>query len=137
MVARYNQPLEQPTAAEELLFHAGQLPGARHFAVERAARLGLSGVRLEDVVLVVAELTTNSVVHGGGLGTLRVWAEEGRVVCEVRDRGHLDDPLAGRRPPARDLLGGRGLLMVHYLADLVRIHTGPDGTAVRCYISRG
>jgi anti-sigma regulatory factor (Ser/Thr protein kinase) len=135
VVARYNQPLEQPAAAEELLFHADQLPDARHFAVGHAARLGLSGIRLEDVALIVAELTANSVVHGGGFGTLRMWADDGQVVCEVRDHGHLSDPLAGRRPPARDQIGGRGLLLVHFLADLVRIHTGPDGTAVRCYIS--
>jgi anti-sigma regulatory factor (Ser/Thr protein kinase) len=136
VVAAYNQPLEQPAAAEELVFQAGQLPEARQFAVGQAARFDLSGVRLEDVALIVAELTTNSVVHGGGSGTLRVWAEDGHVVCEVRDHGHLHDPLAGRRPPARDKLGGRGLLLVHSLADLVRIHTTPEGTAVRCYIGR-
>jgi anti-sigma regulatory factor (Ser/Thr protein kinase) len=136
VVARYNQPLEQPAAAEELVFQAGELPRARHFAVEQAARFDLSGVRLEDVALIVAELTTNSVVHGGGSGTLRVWAEDSHVVCEVRDPGHLNDPLAGRRPPERDTLGGRGLLLVHTLADLVRIHTSSEGTAVRCYVSR-
>jgi len=48
----------------------------------------------------------------------------------------LNDPLAGRRPPAREKLGGRGLLLVHSLADLVRIHTGLDGTAVRCYLGQ-
>ncbi|MEV7735873.1 sensor histidine kinase [Streptomyces sp. NPDC088921] len=136
VVARYNQPLEQPAAAEELVFQADQLPGARHFAVEQAARFGLSGGRLEDVALIVAELTTNSVVHGGGSGVLRVWADGEQVVCEVRDHGNLDDPLAGRRPPARDKPGGRGLLLVHSLADLVRLHTGPDGTAVRCYLGQ-
>ncbi|MFJ4205510.1 anti-sigma factor RsbA family regulatory protein [Streptomyces sviceus] len=134
VVDRYNQPLEQPAAAEELVFQAGHLPRARRFAVEQAARFGLSGVRLEDVALIVAELTTNSVVHGGGSGTLRVWADDSQVVCEVHDHGYLGDPLAGRRPPARDKLGGRGLLLVHTLADLVRVHTGPDGTTVRCYI---
>ncbi|MER0449596.1 sensor histidine kinase [Streptomyces sp. Edi4] len=136
VVARYNQPLEQPGAAEELAFHAGLLPDVRHFAVDQAARFGLSGTRLEDVALIVAELTTNSVRHGGGSGSLRMWTDGGQVVCEVQDSGHLDDPLVGRRPPARDQLGGRGLLMVHYLADLVRIHTGPEGTAIRCYINR-
>ncbi|MFI8067828.1 anti-sigma factor RsbA family regulatory protein [Streptomyces sp. NPDC086033] len=136
VVARYNQPLEQPAAAEELAFQADRLPGARHFAVERAARFGLSGGRLEDVALIVAELTTNSVVHGGGSGVLRVWAEGDQVVCEVRDHGNLDDPLAGRRPPAREKPGGRGLLLVHSLADLVRLHTGPDGTTVRCYLGQ-
>ncbi|MDQ0905973.1 anti-sigma factor RsbA family regulatory protein [Streptomyces canus] len=136
VVARYNQPLEQPAAAGELVFQAGQLPSARLFAVERAARFGLSGTRLEDMALIVAELTTNSVVHGGGSGVLRVWADGGQVVCEVRDHGELNDPLAGRCPPAQDTPGGRGLLLVHSLADLVRIHTGPDGTAIRCYIGQ-
>lgn len=136
VVARYNQPLEQPAAAEELAFQADQLPGARRFAVGQASRFGLSGGRLEDVALIVAELTTNSVLHGGGSGVLRVWAEGGQVVCEVRDHGNLDDPLAGRRPPARDRPGGRGLLLVHSLADLVRLHTGPGGTAVRCYLGQ-
>lgn len=82
----------------------------------------------------MAELTTNSVVHGGGAGTLAVWAEAGQVVCEVRDTGRLTDPLAGRRPPERGQIGGRGLLLVHYVADLVRVHTTDDGTAVRFYL---
>ncbi|MFF4585555.1 anti-sigma factor RsbA family regulatory protein [Streptomyces sp. NPDC001388] len=136
VIARYNEPLARTAPADELDFDADGLPGARQFAVEWAARYGLSGVRLEDVALVVAELTTNSVVHGGGSGTVRVWSEGDQVVCEVRDRGQLSDPLAGRRPPSRDQLGGRGLLLVHCLADLVRIHTGPEGTTVRCYVGR-
>lgn len=135
VIAHYNQALPLAAEAEEAVFAAGTLPVARHFAVEQAARLGLSGIRLEDMALIVAELTTNSVVHGGGTGSVRVWTDDGHVVCEVRDRGHLSDPLAGRRPPAPGQLGGRGLLMVHYLADLVRIHTDPDGTTVRCWIS--
>jgi hypothetical protein len=31
--------------------------------------------------------------------------------------------------------GGRGLMLVHYAADLVRLHTGEDGTTVRFYLS--
>jgi anti-sigma regulatory factor (Ser/Thr protein kinase) len=137
VIARYNQPLARTAMGEELGFDADTLSGARRYAVEQAARLGLSGIRLEDMALIVAELTTNSVVHGGGSGTVRIWADDGQVVCEVRDRGHLSDPLAGRRPPTPGQLGGRGLLLVHYLGDLVRIHTGPDGTAIRCYIGCG
>jgi anti-sigma regulatory factor (Ser/Thr protein kinase) len=65
---------------------------------------------------------------------VRIWAESGRVVCEVHDGGQLTDPLAGRRPPNPMQPGGRGLLLVHQLADLVRVHTGPEGTTIRCYL---
>ncbi|MFF3935058.1 anti-sigma factor RsbA family regulatory protein [Streptomyces phaeofaciens] len=135
IVAAYNRPLPSPPAsAEHTHFGARELPDVRHRAVARAARLGLSDGRLGDFALAVAELTTNSVVHGGGSGTLHIWAEGSQVVCEVRDRGHLSDPLAGRRPPAGGRPGGRGLMLVHCVADLVRIHTGPGSTAVRFYL---
>lgn len=136
VIARYNEPLPHPPGAASVAFDARELPGARYFAVQEAERLGLAGVRLQDLTLAVAELTTNSVLHGGGRGTLRIWAEDERIVCEVRDQGRLTDPLAGRRPPARDQPGGRGLLLVHYVADLVRVHTAPDGTTIRFYLAR-
>ncbi|MGW0842308.1 anti-sigma factor RsbA family regulatory protein [Streptomyces sp. NPDC002787] len=136
IVARYNQPLTSPPGALSLSFDAEALPQARSFAVREAQQLGLAGERLQDLTLAVAELTTNSVVHGGGSGTLRIWAEGEQIVCEVHDRGRLTDPLAGRRPPTRDQLGGRGLMLVHYIADLVRLHTAEDGTTIRFYLSR-
>ncbi|MFF9061250.1 anti-sigma factor RsbA family regulatory protein [Streptomyces sp. NPDC014882] len=134
VVDRYNEVLVPSPDAASFSFGSAELPDARHFAVGLVARLGLGGQRLQDTELAVAELTTNSVVHGGGQGTLRIWAEAGQVVCEVSDGGRLTDPLAGRRPPARGQIGGRGLMLVHYVADLVRLHTAPDGTTVRFYI---
>ncbi|MGK5532145.1 anti-sigma factor RsbA family regulatory protein [Streptomyces sp. URMC 129] len=134
IVALYNEPLTAPERAAVFSFDAEGLPDARHFATGLAAGHGLAGERLEDLALAVAELTTNSVVHGGGTGTLRIWAEGRQVVCEVSDRGEIKDPLAGRRPPAPEQIGGRGLLLVHCVADLTRVHTGPDGTTVRFYL---
>ncbi|MFI6204936.1 anti-sigma factor RsbA family regulatory protein [Streptomyces sp. NPDC051041] len=136
VVARYNEPLPPAPDAPALSFDRDSLSHARHVAAGRGERLGLRGVRLEDLTLVTAELVTNSVVHGGGTGVLRVWAEDGYVVCEVRDRGRLDDPLAGRRPAPRDQRGGRGLLLVNLVSDLVRLHTARDGTTVRCWFGR-
>ncbi|GGM94748.1 anti-sigma factor RsbA family regulatory protein [Streptomyces fuscichromogenes] len=136
VLARYDAPLPARPAAPAVRFEAGSLSAARHLAAERAARLGLTGARLADLTLAVAELATNSVLHGGGSGSLAVWAEDGQVVCEVRDKGHLTDPLAGRRPASRDRSGGRGLLMVNLVADLVRVHTGAQGTTVRCWFLR-
>jgi anti-sigma regulatory factor (Ser/Thr protein kinase) len=58
------------------------------------------------------------------------------VVCEVGDRGRIADPLAGRLPAPRDQRGGRGLLLVNLVADLVRVHTGETGTTIRCWFHR-
>ncbi|MEU1457166.1 sensor histidine kinase [Streptomyces avermitilis] len=135
VVDRYNQVLAPAPDAAAFSYGGEDLPAVRQFALAQAMRLGLAGERLMDVELAVAELTTNSVVHGGGRGTLAVWAEQGQLVCEVRDAGRLTDPLAGRRPPEHGQLGGRGLMLVHYVADLVRVHTGDDGTTVRFYLS--
>ncbi|MEU5592559.1 anti-sigma factor RsbA family regulatory protein [Streptomyces sp. NPDC020298] len=136
VVARYNEPLPNAPDGLSFDFREETLSEARHTATAEGARLGLTGVRLEDLALITAELTTNSVVHGGGSGRLRVWAEDAYVVCEVRDKGRLTDPLAGRRPASRDQRGGRGLLLVNLVADLVRLHTGADGTTIRCYLTR-
>ncbi|CAL9533632.1 hypothetical protein SUDANB6_04108 [Streptomyces sp. enrichment culture] len=137
VVARHNRPLPPPPdGALSFAFAECSLPQARHAATGEGARLGLTGVRLDDLSLVTAELATNSVVHGGGGGLLRVWPEDGYVVCEVRDKGRLADPLAGRRPAPRDQRGGRGLLLVNLVSDLVRTHTGPNGTTVRCWFAR-
>lgn len=42
-------------------------------------------------------------------------------------------PAAARRSADRWAAGG--LMLVHYVSDLVRVHTGDDGTTVRCYLS--
>ncbi|MFC8671355.1 anti-sigma factor RsbA family regulatory protein [Streptomyces griseorubiginosus] len=133
--ARYNEPLPPAPEVPAHTFVSDVLGEVRHLATDAAARFGLVSPRLDDLALAVAELTTNSVVHGGGSGRLRVWAEDGYVVCEVHDQGRLTDLLAGRRPASRDQRGGRGLLIVNLVADLVRVHTNPAGTTVRCWFA--
>jgi DcmR-like sensory protein/histidine kinase-like protein len=56
-----------------------------------------------------------------------------RLVCEIQDRGHLTDPLAGRLPPRPGALRGRGLWLVNQLADLVQLRTQPDATTIRIH----
>ncbi|MCF1510167.1 anti-sigma factor RsbA family regulatory protein [Streptomyces glomeratus] len=136
-VARYNEALSVPPGAETFFFQgSGQLSEAREFAVGHGERMGLSGPALEDLALAVAELTTNSVIHGAGGGTLGIWPEGEYVVCQVHDAGRLMDPLAGRRPQTPTRPGGRGLLLVNHVADLVRTHTGDPGTTIRFYLAR-
>ncbi|WP_307817609.1 sensor histidine kinase [Nocardia acididurans] len=131
MVAAYNRPPPAPPAtATVLAFDAAALTAVRHRAVEVARDAGMTGDRLIDLELVVAETTTNSVVHGGGQGTLALWAEDAQFCCQISDAGHIADPLAGRLPAAPRTAGGRGLLIVNELADLVRRYTGADGTTL-------
>ncbi|WP_436392332.1 hypothetical protein [Amycolatopsis sp. MEPSY49] len=47
----------------------------------------------------------------------------------------MTDPLLGRHPAPANQLGGRGLFLVHALADLVRVHTSEQGTTIRVYHS--
>ena len=113
--------------------HSGNVNESRRFTASWALASGLTVERVADAVLVVDELVTNSVAHSGGFGRLASWTENGRLVFEVADAGWIQDPLAGRRRPRADDTDGRGLNIVHHLSDLVRVHTGPEGTRTRAY----
>jgi anti-sigma regulatory factor (Ser/Thr protein kinase) len=128
----FSGSLQSPPAEhEELAFTARGLGAIRSLVAQHGARAGLGDISREDLVLAVNELVTNSVQYGGGGGTLRIWREPGALVCEVRDRGYIRDPLAGRLPPPVDQYGGRGLWLVNQLSDLAQIRSAPDGTTVR------
>jgi anti-sigma regulatory factor (Ser/Thr protein kinase) len=84
----------------------------------------------------VNELATNTICYGGGAGTLRIWQSDGLFACEVHDRGRITDPLVGRLPPPLTGESGRGLVIVHHVCDLVRVHTDATGTTVRLFMYR-
>jgi anti-sigma regulatory factor (Ser/Thr protein kinase) len=69
---------------------------------------------IDDCVLIISELVTNAVRHGGAACALRICGSEGFVY------GELFDPGAGApRVCERDMnaTGGRGLQIVDSLAD--------------------
>ncbi|HEY2207262.1 MAG TPA: sensor histidine kinase [Pseudonocardia sp.] len=117
-----------------LLVGLAELTWARRLAVAEARRAGLEPDRVADFELVVCELATNSIEHGGGSADLAIWHEDGHLVAEVSDGGLLRDPLAGRRPVSPGQLRGRGLIMINYFVDLVRVHRGDHGTTIRVYL---
>ena len=135
MMARkpFTHVLPDPAAgAEELEFDS--LREVREVVGEQALVAGIDAERAADLVVAVNEIATNSLRHGGGAGRLRVWRDEPWFVCEVRDRGLIDEPLAGRRVPPADSEGGRGLWMANQLCDLVQLESTAAGTAVRLHI---
>ncbi|MCE7002768.1 sensor histidine kinase [Kibdelosporangium philippinense] len=135
VVATYNQPLVAPHDAECRMVDATSLGELRRCVKKFAAHAGLAPDRTTDLVLTVDELAANSVRHGGGIGTVYLWIEPDTLLCQVSDAGYIRNPLAGRVPALARQLGGRGLLLVNQLADLVRMHTTPTGTTVRVYFS--
>ncbi|MGW6931399.1 anti-sigma factor RsbA family regulatory protein [Lentzea sp. NPDC054927] len=131
VVAAHSLPLATPADAASTLVGAGAMAAVRTFAREQAVKFGLAHDRVDDFALAVTELATNSVRHGGGESTVRVWAESESIVCQVNDNGHITDVLAGRTPVHANDPGGRGLLLVNRLADLVRTQTTSSGTAIQ------
>jgi anti-sigma regulatory factor (Ser/Thr protein kinase) len=94
----------------------------------------LDGERSADLVLAVNELATNSICHGGGHGTLRLWSSDHALQCEVRDEGHIPAATAelGRDRPDPDAMSGRGLWLVDQLCDAVQIASSPDSGSAVC-----
>ncbi|MCC8249480.1 sensor histidine kinase [Saccharothrix luteola] len=131
----FNRPLPSPPPdATTRRFDLDALGATRRLVAAFAVEAGLTADQVEDLVLAVNELTTNSVVHGGGFGTLLLWREGGAVVCEVRDAGRIASPMVGRRNPGANPHGGYGVMLVNLLCDLVRVHTHEAGTAIRVYV---
>jgi anti-sigma regulatory factor (Ser/Thr protein kinase) len=129
------EPLPEPPAGAVVYeFGAADLASVRRFAAEHAVAAGRAD-RATDVALVASELATNSLRHGGGGGAVRLWRQDAALICEVRDRGQVVDPLVGRRRPVDGQLGGRGLWVVNQLCDLVQVRSSPSGTTVRVHIS--
>lgn len=124
-------PEPRPPGPPELAFSGNSLSEVRRWVAYRALAAGCDPLRVDDLVLAVNEIATNSVKHGGGHGRLRIWDEEGAVVCDIFDAGHIRHPLAGRELPGREQDRGRGLWLANQVCDLVQIRSSPDGTMVR------
>lgn len=130
--AAFSAPLPPPAGpALRGPFGPGDVPAVRHTVTSWARSCGLPAQRVEALALVVSELATNTVLHGGSSGTLSLWAEPGAAVLEVHDDGRVADPLAGRFRPPPGQEGAAGLYLVNQLADLTQLRSGPDGTTVR------
>jgi anti-sigma regulatory factor (Ser/Thr protein kinase) len=132
------EPEEVPT--EHTFGSSGaQLASVRDVVLRTGIAAGLDPERAGDLVLAAHEIAANSVRHGGGTGTLRMWMQDDTLVCEIGDAGRIEDPLvgggggAGRGAPPD---AGFGLWMANQLCDLVQIRTFPAGSVVRLHLRR-
>jgi anti-sigma regulatory factor (Ser/Thr protein kinase) len=121
----------------EIHFELAGLPAVRAAVRAHALEAGLPDHRVADFVLVADELAANSVRHGGGGGTMRLWRQGPHVICEVHDPGVITDPLVGRRrPDFAHHVGGAGLWTANRLCDLLLIRSAEaHGTSVRAYLA--
>jgi anti-sigma regulatory factor (Ser/Thr protein kinase) len=136
VVADFNRPLPCPEHATFVLDFAGMddLPLVRTFVRRHASEAGLSHDRSIDLAMAANEIATNTVRHAGGAGSVRVWADNGHVLCDITDGGYVEGTVAGRLTPPVTSEGGRGLVVSNHLCDLVRLYSVPGLTTVRLFV---
>jgi len=135
VLARCNQPLPaHPGAVTYMVRKSEDLRPARSFAVDYAGWVGLSEDGIEDLQFIATELATNSLMYTNGACRLAFWRHDDHLVCEARDGGRFDDPLAGCLDPGPSGPASRGLFLVNAMSDLVRTHTTTTGTTIRAYL---
>jgi anti-sigma regulatory factor (Ser/Thr protein kinase) len=120
-----------PSETEAFTYDRARLSAVRRRVERAVAEAGVARREAGDLVIAASELAANSVVHGGGRGTMRIWREDGRLLLDFEDRGTIKEPLAGRVRPATSQPGGRGLWLANQLCDLVQIRSNALGTTVR------
>ncbi|MBT2400877.1 ATP-binding protein [Streptomyces sp. ISL-100] len=106
---------------------------ARAFANSLSPALGADVA--DTLVLVVSELVTNAVRHGGGRYTLELSAGPDAVSAAVSDPN--PSPPREVTPDLNGGSGGFGWHMVHRLTDCVTITPGPGpGKTINALIAR-
>ncbi len=128
-------PVGLPQRAADLALDEVTRPAAARHALGR-----LDDVLAPDILdrarLVVSELVTNAIIHGGGRADVRYWCEPSALFIEVADDGvGIDDPFATLRPPAFPVRGF-GLWASHIEA--TRLHVAarhPHGTVATAQVA--
>ncbi|WIM98832.1 ATP-binding protein [Actinoplanes oblitus] len=115
------------TAYLDVPLHHGAPGAARRAVVAVLAGWGFADQDwLDGAAVVVSELVTNAVRHGGGCLALQVEAHDGQVMISVADGSSV---VPRRRDP--DDEGGRGLALIEALAAAWSVHNHEGGKQVR------
>ncbi|AWZ10054.1 ATP-binding protein [Streptomyces sp. ICC1] len=85
-----------------------------------------SGRVIDDALLVVSELVTNAVRHGGGIAAFAPIIRGNRLVLHVADHSE-QQPVSPDRTPEWPAEGGYGWSIVRNLADSVNVSRRPQG----------
>ena len=110
-----------------------QVPAVRDHVAGRLRALGFEHL-VDDAHLVVSELVTNALLHGGGRAVVRVLPAGDGVRAEVADGTRLP-PVIG--PQSDRAMTGRGLRLVRALADRWGVDVRGQGKVVWAELSSG
>jgi anti-sigma regulatory factor (Ser/Thr protein kinase) len=110
------------------------LAAVRAVVYRYARQAGLPESRAIDLVLAVSEVTANTVRHARSPGSLKIWYDTEEIVCQIQDEGTITDPLAGRRQPSLEAIGGHGLWIVNQVCDEVEMRSDETGTTIRLHM---
>jgi anti-sigma regulatory factor (Ser/Thr protein kinase) len=110
------------------------LAAVRAVVYRYAIAAGLPESRAIDLVQAVSEVAANTVRHAKSPGSLKIWYDSEEIVCQIQDEGIIADPLAGRRQPSLEAMGGHGLWIVNQVCDEVELRSDETGTTIRLHM---
>lgn len=123
---------EPGSAIETITLDLSRQEAAADRILQFARTAGLPAGRSVKLAAAVDEVAT--VVAAGDAGLrIRLWQQDGAVVCEVGDAGEVDDPLIGRSTSFGPHSRERGIRLANHLCDLVQVRSNPSGTTVRMH----
>ena len=127
-------PLPPPAPGAMSYAYTTDLAAVRAVVYRYARQAGLTESRAIDLVLAVSEVAANTVRHAKSPGSLKIWYDTEEIVCQIQDQGTITDPLAGRRQPSLEAMGGHGLWIVNQVCDEVEMRSDETGTTIRLHM---
>jgi anti-sigma regulatory factor (Ser/Thr protein kinase) len=129
-------PLPPPDPDDPMSYaYTTDLAAIRAVVHRYAIQAGLTEARAIDLTLAVSEVAANTIKHANSPGSLKIWYDTNEIVCQIHDEGIITDPMAGRREPSLDALGGHGLWIVNQVCDQVELQSDENGTTIRLHMT--
>jgi len=126
----------QHSASLQLIAGLDQLAAIRDFVQQEADRLGVDQSAIDDLLLAVTEVVTNSIEHGyqGQPGPVEIEIDTvgDSVVVRLRDQAPAFDPRLAplpdtSLPPQARPVGGLGVFLVRNITDEMSYRLLPEG----------
>jgi anti-sigma regulatory factor (Ser/Thr protein kinase) len=127
-------PLDDAPGDSMSYAYTTDLAAIRAVVHRYAIKAGLTETRAIDLVLAVSEVAANTIRHAKSPGSLKIWYDTDEIVCQIHDDGIISDPLAGRRRPSLEAMGGHGLWIVYQICDEVELCSDETGTTIRLHM---